>query len=336
MRFVVWSCPILIFFYIKADSFFLNLQYNHFPMANFQINILGCGSATPSMKHLPSSQIIDFRNNLFMIDCGECAQLTMRRMKLKFSRLNHIFISHLHGDHCFGLLGLISTLALHEKQSALTIHIHAEGAKLFKQMVDFFCRDLPFELNFNIIEQGKTQMLFENNSLTVTAFPLYHRVPCSGFIFQEKPKMRHIRGEMVKFYNIPVRCIHDIKNGADYVTPEGQVIENSRLTTDADPVMSYAYCSDTLFDPRVAQAVTGVNTIYHEATYVDDDHALAIARGHSTAREAAIIAREAQAQRLIIGHYSKRYTDEETLLKQALEEFPSVILANEQLRVDLL
>ena len=331
MRFVVWSCPILIFFYIKADSFFLNLQYNHFPMANFQINILGCGSATPSMKHLPSSQIIDFRNNLFMIDCGECAQLTMRRMKLKFSRLNHIFISHLHGDHCFGLLGLISTLALHEKQSALTIHIHAEGAKLFKQMVDFFCRDLPFELNFNIIEQGKTQLLFENNSLTVTAFPLYHRVPCSGFIFQEKPKMRHIRGEMVKFYNIPVRCIHDIKNGADYVAPEGQVIENSRLTTDADPVMSYAYCSDTAYNRSIIPIIEGVDLLYHEATFAECDLARAKETFHSTARQAAEIARDAHVKRLVIGHYSARYEDLSELYQEAKNVFPETILGNERM-----
>lgn len=305
-------------------------------MAKFQINILGCGSATPSMRHLPSCQIIDFRDSLYMIDCGEGAQLTMRRMKLKFSRIKHIFISHLHGDHCFGMLGLLSTLALHGKEGAVTIHIFKEGADLFKRMFDFFCRDISFEIKFNIITPGTTSVIYEDDALTVTAFPLYHRVPCSGFIFKEKEKQRHLRGDMVKFYNVPVRELHNIKNGADYITPEGQVIENVRLTTDADPAVSYAYCSDTLYDRRVAQSVKGVDVIYHEATYDDAEHANALERGHSTAREAGRIAAEAGAKKLILGHFSKRYLSESGHLAQAQEEFPDVILANEGLKLDLL
>lgn len=305
-------------------------------MAKFQINILGCGSATPSMRHLPSCQIVDFRDSLYMIDCGEGAQLTMRRMKLKFSRLNHIFISHLHGDHCFGLLGLLSTLALHGKEGAVTIHIFKEGAELFKRMFDFFCHDISFEIKFNIISPGKTAVIYEDDALSVTAFPLYHRVPCCGFVFREKTKMRHLKGDMIKFYNVPVRELHNIKNGADFVTPDGQVIANARLTTDADPSMSYAYCSDTMYDKRVAEAVRGVDVIYHEATYDDAETVKAVERGHSTAREAGRVAAMAGASKLILGHFSKRYLSESTHLSQAQEEFPNVVIANEGMKIDLL
>lgn len=305
-------------------------------MAKFQINILGCGSATPSVRHLPSCQIVDFRDSLYMIDCGEGAQLMMRRMKLKFSRLNHIFISHLHGDHCFGMLGLLSTLALHGKEGAVTIHIFKEGAELFKRMFDFFCRDISFEIKFNIIEPNATSVIYEDNAMTVTAFPLYHRIPCCGFIFREKPKLRHLKGDMVKFYNVPIKELHNIKNGADYITPEGKVIANARLTNDADPAVSYAYCSDTMYDNRVAEAVRGVDVIYHEATYDDAEQSKAVERGHSTAREAGRVAASAGASKLILGHFSKRYLSEAAHLAQAQEEFPNVIIANEGMKIDLL
>lgn len=304
-------------------------------MARFQVNILGCGSATPSTRHLPSCQVIDFRDNLFMIDCGEGAQLTLRRMKMKFSRLNHIFISHLHGDHCFGLPGLLSTLALHDKGGTVTIHTFKDGAKVFGDMLKYFCREMPFDIRFNVIEPT-TAIIHEDDSMTVSTFPLYHRIPCVGFIFREKPKLRLLRGDMVKFFNIPIRELHGIKCGADFITPDGQVIANSRLTTPADPAMSYAYCSDTMFNRRVATSVKGVDVIYHEATYDDAFASKARERGHSTAREAGIIAREAGVSRLILGHFSKRYLSESEHLAQALEEFPDVTIANEGMKIDLL
>lgn len=304
-------------------------------MARFQVNILGCGSATPSMRHLPSCQVIDFRDNLFMVDCGEGAQLSMRRMKLKFSRLNHIFISHLHGDHCFGLPGLLSTLALHDKSGTVTVHVFKEGAEVFGRMLEYFCRDMPFEIRFNIIEPG-VATIYEDDAITVSTFPLYHRIPCVGFVFREKPKLRHLRGDMVKFFNVPVRELHGIKRGADFVAPDGTVIANDRLTTPADRSISYAYCSDTMYDRRVAEWVNGVDVIYHEATYDDEYAAKARERGHSTAREAGKTAAAAGASRLIIGHFSKRYMSEDAHLAQAREEFPEVIAANEGMKIDLL
>lgn len=305
-------------------------------MARFQVNILGCGSATPTARHQPSCQVVDFRDKLFMIDCGEGAQLQFRRMGLKFSRLNHIFISHLHGDHLFGLPGLLSTMALHEVSGSVTIHIFREGAELLKQWMDFFNRNSPFEIVYDVIEEGERRVVYEDSGLTIETFPLYHRAPCTGYIMREKPKLRHLIGEMVKFHNIPVWQLQGIKEGADFVKYDGTVIQNSYLTTEPDPCMSYAYCSDTLFDLRVAESVRGIDTVYHEATYDDSLADKARDRGHSTARQAAMIAKLAEARQLIIGHFSKRYRSEDVLLKEAKEVFGNVIAADEGLRIDLL
>lgn len=306
-------------------------------MAQFQVNYLGCGSATPTMRHLPSCQVIDFRDNLFMVDCGECAQLSLRRMQLKFSRLNHIFISHLHGDHCLGLTGMLSTLALTGREGGvITIYTFKEGAEIFSRMLDFFCKERPFEIRYHIITPGATECVLENDSLEVTAFPLYHRIPCSGYIFREKPKKRHLKSDMLKFHNIPIREYQAIKDGADYVNPEGRIISNEILSSPPDPCVSYAYCSDTMYDERVAKAVEGIDTIYHEATYTEDYHEKARSRGHSTAAEAAKIARLAGANRLVLGHYSKRYKNEEGHLAEARAIFPNTILSREGLKLDLL
>lgn len=303
-------------------------------MADFKVNILGCGSATPSLRHMPSCQVVDRRDRLMMVDCGEGAQLAMRRMKLKYSRLNHIFISHLHGDHCLGLPGLLSTMALHDTEGTVTVHTFAEGAELFERIINFFCRERSYDLRFNIIKPEHA-VIYEDRSLTVETFPLYHRVPCVGYIFREKPKLRHINREMVDFYKVPVAMMHSIKEGADFVLPDGTVVANERLTTPAEPAYSYAYCSDTVYNPLVAEAVKGVDVVYHEATYTDDDAEKARQRGHSTAGEAAKIALEAGAKKLIIGHYSKSYADESGHIADACRIFPDTIAANEGLTIDI-
>lgn len=303
-------------------------------MSDFKVNILGCGSATPSLRHMPSCQVIDYRDKLMMIDCGEGAQLAMRRMKLKYSRLNHIFISHLHGDHCLGLPGLLSTMALHDVEGTVTIHTFADGAEIIQQIVDFFCRERPYELKFNIIKPEKA-IIYEDKSLIVESFPLYHRVPCVGFIFREKPKLRHLNREMVDFYNVPIALRHGIKAGNDFVSPDGEIIPNHRLTTPAQPSASYAYCSDTIYNPLVAEAVKGCDVIYHEATYDDSEMDRAAQRGHSTAGQAAQIALAAEAKKLILGHYSKRYIDESILLNDACRVFPNTIAANEGMTIDI-
>ena len=303
-------------------------------MTRLELNILGCGSATMTPRHQPSCQVLNVRDNLMMIDCGEGAQLAVRRMKLKLMRLNHIFISHLHGDHCFGLPGLVSTMALLNRTGSLTIHTFEDGAKLFGQMLDYFCRERPFEVRFNIIDTHK-RVIWEDDAMTVTTFPLVHRVPAVGFLFREKTKLRHIIGEKVKELGVPHYAMNALRQGEDWVSPDGIVVPNDKLTTAADAAISYAYCSDTKFSKRVIKYVEGVDWLYHEATYDDSLHVKAHKRYHSTALEAATVAREAGVKQLILGHFSKRYLDETPLLDEARAIFPNTRLANEGMVIDL-
>lgn len=306
-------------------------------MGYFNVTILGCGSATPTLRHSPSAQAVRYRNRLMLVDCGEGTQLQLRRYGLSFAKISDIFVSHLHGDHFLGLPGLLSTMALHGVEGAVTVHTFAEGADILRRLMAMFCHETTFTLRYNIITPGQESVLFEDNNLRVTSFPLHHRVPCVGFRFDEKPKRRHIDGPAAKFYDVPHYMMDAIKDGADFTRPDGTIVPNNRLTTPADPSMSYAYCSDTAFDTRVADAVRGVDVLYHEATYGDDRAHNAAPRGHSTAREAGRIAALAGARELILGHYSKTVADESVLAAQAAEEFAGkVIAANEGLVINLI
>lgn len=304
-------------------------------MATFSVNILGCGSAAPTGVHNTSCQVVEHRGRLMMIDCGEGAQVMIRRMHLKFSRLTDIFISHLHGDHFFGLPGLLSTLDLSDCGGTVTVHAFKAGLDVLRKTMAIFCPDPGYTIVYHEIENTEAVIL-DTPGLTVRTVRLKHRVPCVGFVFEEKPKARHINGEMTKFYQVPVSQMQYIRQGADYVTPEGVVVPNERLTRPADPSYSYAYLSDTKYNPEMVDKVRGVSLMYHEATYGDDGAAKAGPRGHSTAREAAEIARAAGAGQLMLGHYSKTTIGREhELLDQAREVFPNTILANEGLKVDI-
>ncbi len=271
-----------------------------------------------------------------MIDCGEGAQRQYRMMRLKFSRLNHIFISHLHGDHFFGLPGLLSTLALHEVGGTIVIHTFQQGVEYLRRTMDLFCSDTSFNIEYDVITP-EHRVILDTKALTVETFPLKHRVPTVGFIFREKPKPRHIRPDMIAFHQVPVAQINAIREGADFMRPDGRIIPNALLTTDADPSLSYAYCSDTAFDPKIAEYLRGVDTIYHEATYLLDNAHKAAPRGHSTAAEAGQIAQAAGARRLILGHYSQAYTDDSLFAQEAATTFNGeIIAATEGLTIDLL
>lgn len=304
-------------------------------MADFKVFVLGCGSAKPSVRHLPSCQAIEYRGKLMLVDCGEGAQLSICRQHLNFSRLTDVFISHLHGDHLLGLPGLLSTLSLHGKGGKVRVHIFEKGARLMHEILSTVGHETSFEIEYDILDPNGTHVIYEDNALTVKSFPLYHSVPCVGFRFDEKPKPRHLRGDMAKFLEIPVRELAGIKAGADFVRADGTVFTNDRLTTPADPSASYAYCSDTMFNPAVAESVRGVDLLYHEATYGDELAVKGAERGHSTASEAAEIARLAGAKRLLIGHYSSRYNDTDELLQQARAVFPDTIAATEDMKIDL-
>ena len=304
-------------------------------MEKFELHVLGCGSALPTTRHFPTSQIVNVRDKLFMIDCGEGAQLQFRKSRLKFSRLNHIFISHLHGDHCFGLLGLISTLNLLGRTAELHIHSPKGLEDLMIPMLDFFNRQMTYRVLFHEFGTKEAAVVYEDRSLTVTTIPLRHRMPCCGFLFAEKPGPNHILRDMIDFYQVPVYELNRIKNGAVYVTPEGEVIPNARLTRPSAAPRRYAYCSDTIYLPSVTEQIKGVDLLFHEATFAEDAAPRAKETFHTTASQAARIARDAEVKKLLIGHFSARYDDEQVLLDEARAVFPNTQLAKETLCISV-
>ena len=304
-------------------------------MEKFEVNILGCGSALPTTRHFSSSQVVNIREKLFMIDCGEGAQLQLRRSKLKFTRLNHIFISHLHGDHCFGLMGLISTFGLLGRTATLHIYAHEELERLLQPQLDFFCKGMTYEVKFHHIDPTKAEMIYEDRSVSVTTIPLRHRIPSCGFLFQEKKTPNHIIRDMIDFYQIPVFELNRIKNGADYVCPDGTIVPNGRLTTPSASPRSYAYCSDTVYQRNILPQIKGVDLLFHEATFMHEDAARAKETFHTTTLQAAEIARDAEVKQLVIGHFSARYENEELLLEETQSLFPNTLLAKENLRITL-
>ena len=304
-------------------------------MEKFELHILGCGSALPTTRHFATSQVVNLRDKLFMIDCGEGAQMQLRKSRLKFSRLNHIFISHLHGDHCFGLMGLISTFGLLGRTAELHIHSPKGLEELLTPMLNFFCHTLAYKVIFHEFDTRQTSVVYEDRSMTVTTIPLQHRIPCCGFLFAEKARPNHIIRDMVDFYKVPVYELNRIKNGSDYVTPEGEVIANTRLTRPSDPPRKYAYCSDTIFRPEIVEQLSGVDLLFHEATFAESELARAKETYHTTAAQAARIALEAGVRQLVIGHFSARYEDESILLKEASAVFTNTILAKENLCISL-
>lgn len=304
-------------------------------MATFDLNILGCGSALPTTRHNASSQVINLRDKLYMIDCGEGTQLQMRKMKIKFSRLNHIFISHLHGDHSLGLPGLVSTLGMLGRMGDLFIYGPAEVGEYVQVIEKLFCQGSPFQMKFQAVDTNNYNLVMEDRSVSVYSLPMKHRVPCCGYLFVEKERSPHIIREMIDFYKIPISKIELIKQGADFVTEEGEVIPNKILTRPAEPAKRYAYCSDTAFFPKIVPYIEGVDLLYHEATFLEVDSARAYETFHSTTKQAASIARDAQVKKLLIGHYSARYIDLLPLEKEARSIFHNTLLANEGMVLSL-
>lgn len=298
-------------------------------MQPFKIRILGCGSALPTLKHFASSQIIEVRDKTFMVDCGEGTQIQVRRARIHFNKILAIFITHLHGDHCFGLIGLISTLGMLGRTAPLNIYAPKELGPILKLQMDFFCNGLEYEVTFHEVDTSVAGIVYEDKSVIVKSIPLNHRIACCGYMFSEKPTLPHIRRDMIDFYRIPECYRNNIKNGADWITPEGEVIPNNRLTEPAAAPRSYAYCSDTKYLPELYKLVYGVNLLYHEATYCSENENRASLYYHSTAKQAATVALNAKAKSLLLGHFSARYDNENAILNEARNIFPNTYLANE-------
>lgn len=298
-------------------------------MNKFKVTILGSGSAMPTTLHNPPSQLVELNDKLFMIDCGEGTQLQMRKFKARMSKLHSVFISHLHGDHIFGLPGLLSTLSMLGRTSDLNIYAHKEIDILINPFLIYMGKYMNFKINVIPLNPESQELLFENKSILIYSFPLKHRINTNGFIFEEKKSENHIIREMLDFHKIPLNLIHNIKNGADYISPAGDVIKNDILTLPGSPAKKYAYCSDTAFAPEITQYIKNVNLLYHEATFAESEIKRAEETYHSTAGQAASIAKMAEVKKLVIGHYSSRYNEIGLLLKEASEIFPETELASE-------
>ena len=301
-------------------------------MKEFELTILGCSSAKPTRRHHPSSQVLSYRGKLFMIDCGEGTQQQFYRYGLNHNRLGHIFISHLHGDHCFGLIGFISTLELYERTGEIVIHAPADLEPILRPQIDYYCSGETLKIRIEPLP-AKSSEIYNDGTLKVTSFPLKHRVPTFGFRFEEINKLPHIIKERVDRYNIPLKELPRIKGGADYIAPDGEVIPNRELVSPPTKASSYAYCSDTKYTPSIIPFIKGVTLLYHEATYLKDMEKSAKKRYHSTAQQAAIIAKEAEVEELLIGHFSSRYKDETLLLHEAQAEFRNTRLADEGVKI---
>ncbi len=294
-----------------------------------KLTILGCYAATPRTFTNPTSQILEIKNRLFLIDCGEGTQVQLRKNKIRFSKINHIFISHLHGDHFFGLVGLVSTFTLLNR--ATDLHIY--GPKGIKEIILLQLRlsnSWPnYGLFFHELESTESVVVFEDQKVTVKTIPLKHRVYTNGFLFQEKMEKRKLNVDAVQNFEIDQCYYQNIKNGKDITLEDGRLIENEKLTFDPIPPKGYAFCSDTAYDERIIPIIKDVDVLYHESTFLQSEENLAKKTLHSTAKEAALIALKSNAKQLILGHYSTRYGNLEVFKEEAQSIFPEVLLADD-------
>lgn len=294
----------------------------------FELTILGSSSATPAYQRNPAAQVLNIHERLFLIDCGEATQIQLTKFKVKFHRINHVFISHLHGDHYLGLMGLLSTLHLTGRTNELFLYCHQE----LKEVIDLELKISETQLRFPIryhFFQEEDETIFEDDAICIKTIQLNHRIPCKGFIFLEKSGLRNLLRDKIVEYSIPVSAIPDIKKGNDFVTESGEKIKNNLLTSEPRIPRSYAYCSDTKYSKNIIPKIAGMDLLYHEATFLHDLLARAEETFHTTSLQAGQIAKEAKAVKLIIGHFSARYKDLNPLLEEARSVFSNAFLALE-------
>lgn len=290
----------------------------------FQLTILGTSSALPTSNRYPTAQVLNVSGRFFLIDCGEGTQTQMRKFKIGFSKINHIFISHLHGDHFFGLIGLISTMELLGRVNDLHIFSHQTLQKFLTEQIQFlYANGISYNIIYHPLNYKAEELILDDKKVTVYSFPLSHRIPTCGFRFEEKPTLPNLLPEKIKQYNIPIRDRQRIKEGTDFVTDNGIIIPHSELTANKKSSRKFAFCSDTRFDESYIRSVKNVDLLYHEATFASDNQKLANETYHSTGRDAASVALQAEVGKLIIGHFSARYKDHSPILKEAQTIFPN-------------
>jgi len=287
-----------------------------------KLTILGSSSALPTSGRFPSAHVFNAHERLFLIDCGEGTQMQLRKTRIRFAKINHIFISHLHGDHVFGLYGLLSTFSLMGRRNPIHLYAPENYDNILKSHLSDFDINLSFEVDFIPLSGNNPVIILDDKYLTVTSFPLKHRVPAYGFLFREKLSDRNIIKEYIDKYNIPPIRIPAIKKGEDFITSDGKIVKNEEITLPPPEPLSYAYCSDTKYFKRLASFVKEVSLLYHEATFDKTKEDLAEMTGHSTTLDAAKTALEANVGTLIIGHFSARYKDIAPLVDEARTVFP--------------
>jgi ribonuclease Z len=296
-------------------------------MLPFNLTILGSSSATPTSDRNPTAQLLSHGDKLFLVDCGEGTQVMLRRMHIHFQRIRHIFISHLHGDHFYGLIGLISSMHLLGRTKSL----HVYGPPMLKEIIELQLHasltTLLYQLEFHPTQSEKSEVIFEDGHITVSSFPMLHRIPTTGFLFREKPYERRIRKDVIGLLKIPVHLIPKIKAGDDYVAPDGTVHPNQSITMESPLPRTYAFCSDTAYFEDIIPVIQGATLLYHEATFMNNREVNAAEKYHSTTGQAATIALKAGVKKLLIGHYSARYDDLQPLLDEARAIFPETELA---------
>ena len=290
----------------------------------FQLTILGTSSALPTSNRYPTAQVLHVPGRFFLIDCGEGTQTQMRKYKIGFSAINHIFITHLHGDHIFGLVGLISTMTLLGRKNDLHIYAHSELRKFLSAQLSFLYQEsIPFKIVYHPLNLKKEQKIFEDEKVVAFSFPLSHRIPTCGFRFEEKPPLPNLLPDKIEEYRIPIRDRQRIKEGGDFTCSDGRTIPHAELTIRKHLPRSFAFCSDTRYDESYIESLRNVDLLYHEATFAGDNKDLAQSTYHSTGEDAARIALKANVGKLIIGHFSARYKDPAIILKEAQEIFPN-------------
>lgn len=291
------------------------------------VTILGNNSAVPSHNRHPTAQVLQTAEHLMLIDCGEGTQMQMSRYKIRKSRINHIFISHLHGDHYFGLIGLLNSLALNNRLTDLHIYAPEKLQSIIEIQTDVAGSGFPFRMFFHKID--KEEILFQDKKLSVECFAVNHRIECWGFLFREKKNPRKINVEQVKNYRVPKSFYENLHRGEDYINENNQLVKNQLLTLPVEPAKSYAYCADTAFHEPIAEKIKGVDLVYHESTYLADLEKKASLRFHSTSKQAATIAKKACAKKLLLGHFSSMYETLEQFKEEACEIFPNTEIAEE-------
>lgn len=303
-------------------------------MSTFSLTVLGSNSALPTIDRFSTAQLLNVNERFFLIDCAEGTQLQLRRFKIRYLKINHIFISHLHGDHYYGIFGLLSSLNLSGKKGEVHIYAHPNLEKLLNLKMQF-SEPFMFDVVFHPLNSKLNEVIYEDKNITVETIPLKHRIPSCGFLFREKEKPKNIIKEKIEAYNISIKDILKIKKGEDLILDNGQTIPNKALTKAPAPLRSYAFCSDTIYREQIIPIVKNVDLLYHEASFLSNKSDFAKRTYHSTAAQAATIAKKADVKKLLIGHFSARYKKTEDLLNEACAVFPNTIAAYDGLRVDI-